>query len=77
MFKTTSSKSVEWFSRILRWGLGILFMTVGYIYFQEGGWPAIVFGIAFFVTGFFRPKRCIDGSCEIPDKSGKNNTRFI
>lgn len=66
MSNTASSKNVEWFSSILRWGLGILFMFIGYIYWSEGGWPAIVFGIAFFVSGFFRPKRCIDGSCELP-----------
>lgn len=64
---TSSTKGVEWFSRLLRWGLGILFIIVGYIYFSDGGWPAIIFGAAFFISGFFRPRRCIDGSCELPN----------
>lgn len=68
MLNSTSSKNVVWLSRLLRWGLGVFFIIVGFIYYTAGGWPAILFGAIFFITGFFRPKRCIDGSCEIPDK---------
>lgn len=69
MLKTVSSKNIVCFSRLLRWGLGILFMIIGLIYYEEGGWPAILFGVIFFATGFLRPKRCLENSCELPDKS--------
>lgn len=50
-----------WASRIIRWGFGLAL-----IYFGgglEGQWPALVFGGIFFLSGFFRPVRCIDGQC--------------
>ena len=53
-------KLITWFSSLLRWGLGVFFLTTGIIYIKEGAWPAILFGILIFVTGFFKPKRCID-----------------
>ena len=62
MLKRTSSENAVWFSRLLRWALGVFFMIVGFIYYSAGGWPAILFGAVYFITGFFRPKRCIDGS---------------
>ena len=61
-----SETSVVWFSRILRWVFGALFTGVGILYFDEGGWPAILFGAAFLVSGFFRPRRCIDDGCTVP-----------
>lgn len=61
-----NDKALVWFSRSLRWLLGILFVTVGIIYFKDGGWPAILFGAVLLITGFFRPKRCIDeNNCDI------------
>jgi hypothetical protein len=61
-----NDKSLVWFSRSLRWLLGGLFVAVGIIYFKEGGWPAILFGSVLLITGFFRPKRCIDeNNCEL------------
>lgn len=66
MTETSSTKNAVWLSRLLRWGLGAGFIAVGIIYFNEGGWPVILFGSVFFATGFFRPKRCIDGNCELP-----------
>lgn len=57
-------KLVTWFSRLLRWGLGMLFIIMGIVYFNKGGWPAILFGILIFITGFFKPKRCLD-NCTI------------
>ncbi|MBX3240208.1 MAG: hypothetical protein KIT80_02860 [Chitinophagaceae bacterium] len=58
-----------WFSRILRWVLGIFFIGVGVWYYNDGAWPALIFGAVFFVTGFFKPRRCIDGSCAVPGKN--------
>lgn len=69
MTDPTSTKNVVWFSRLLRWALGIVFTTVGVLYFNDGGWPAILFGIVFFATGFFRPRRCIDETCSLPEKN--------
>lgn len=63
MPNTRSSKNVIWFSRLLRWGLGIAFTATGFLYYAEGGWPALLFGVLLFATGFLRPKRCIDESC--------------
>lgn len=66
---TAETRRVIWFSRILRWGLGAFFAGAGIIYFAEGAWPAILFGVLIFATGFFRPKRCLDESCSLsPDK---------
>lgn len=64
--RNKSDNTVIWFSRILRWGLGILFIGAGIYYYNQGGWPAIIFGTVLFITGFFRPRRCMEeGSCEI------------
>ena len=57
-------KMIIWFSRLLRWSLGMLFIATGCIYASEGGWPAILFGTLILITGFFKPKRCI-GECGI------------
>ncbi len=62
----TSSFKVVWFSRILRWVLGITFMVTGLLYYAEGGWPAILFGAAFFTSGFFRPRQCLHETCGLP-----------
>ncbi|MBO9205256.1 MULTISPECIES: hypothetical protein [Niastella] len=56
-------KMIIWFSRLLRWLLGILFISTGFTYVKEGGWPAILFGTLILITGFFKPKRCI-GDCK-------------
>ncbi|MBS1752397.1 MAG: DUF2892 domain-containing protein [Bacteroidetes bacterium] len=71
--RNKSDKTVIWFSRIIRWGLGALFIGGGIYYFNQGGWPAILFGTVLFVTGFFRPRRCLEeGSCEIPGDAQRN-----
>jgi len=57
------------FSALLRWLFGILFISLGLVYYEEGTWPAILFGIVFFITGFFRPKRCLEEGCQI-DSAG-------
>jgi hypothetical protein len=53
------------FSRLLRWTLGSIFIATGIWYYQEGAWPAIVFGSVMFITGFFRPRRCVEDNCEV------------
>ena len=59
------------FSRSLRWALGILFISIGLVYYNEGTWPAILFGTVFFITGFFRPKRCLEEGCQIESAGEK------
>jgi hypothetical protein len=54
---------VIWFSRVLRWGFGGIFLWAG-LHFN-GGWLVIVFGAVFVISGFFRPKRCLEESCEV------------
>lgn len=55
-----------WFHRILRWGLGLLFIGVGVYYWKDDAWPAVLFGAVMLATGFLRPKRCIgDGECQV------------
>lgn len=62
-----STRRLIWFSRLLRWTLGLLFVGAGIYYFKDGAWPAILLGAVLIVTGFFRPRRCIDDEgCEIP-----------
>lgn len=49
---------------LLRWLFGIVFLTIAYInYGSDGWWILLVFGTAFIITGFLRPKRCIDDTC--------------
>ena len=55
------------FSTAIRWFLGAVFTAVGILYYKEGGWPAILFGAVMIITGFFRPRRCLDnedGECD-------------
>jgi len=67
MKKINNRSAVIWFSRLLRWSLAALFISVGFLYLSEGAWPAILVGLVLFVTGFLTPKRCLDeGSCELP-----------
>lgn len=53
------------FNRLLRWGLGSLFIGAGVYYWADGAWPALVFGTLMVITGFFRPRRCVDNSCSV------------
>jgi hypothetical protein len=59
-----TDKGLVWLSRSLRWGIGTIFIATGLVYFKEGGWPALLFGGLMFITGFFRPRRCMDDQCE-------------
>lgn len=65
MIKLPTSDKTKLFSSLLRWILGALFVAIGILYRNEGGWPAILFGIAFFVTGFIRPRRCTGDNCTL------------
>ncbi len=52
-----------WFHRILRFGLGALF--IGIAFFYKDAWPLYIFGGIIFITGFIRPRRCIDDQCDL------------
>ena len=65
MKDSTGTRLAIWFNRLLRWGFGALFIIIGIQYFDEGGWAAILFGALFLITGFFRPKRCLEEGCEL------------
>lgn len=54
-----------WFSRLVRWGFGTAFVLIGAKFIHDDGWPALMIGVAFFISGFFKPRRCIEGECEL------------
>ena len=61
----TSRKAI-WLSSILRWAIGIVFLTLGFIFRKEDDpWILFLFGTVLFVSGFFRPRRCIDDQCNV------------
>jgi hypothetical protein len=63
---TKENKLAIWFSSILRWLLGLVFMVMGYFHSgDESTWAILTFGLIIFATGFIRPKRCIDDHCKI------------
>jgi len=66
--KKTDSKENKiaiWFSSILRWSLGLLFITMGVIHSKENdAWATLAFGLIIFITGFIRPKCCINNNCK-------------
>lgn len=63
---TKENKLAIWFSSILRWFLGLLFMIMGYTNSRDDrDWVVMIFGLIIFVTGFIRPKCCINDNCKI------------
>jgi hypothetical protein len=63
---TRTEKWVIWFSRILRWLLGTGLISLSYQYAKDDyAWVLLVFGVLLIITGFFRPKRCLDENCKI------------
>jgi hypothetical protein len=64
--KSMNDRKLVLFSSILRWVLGVIFLGVGIAYVKDGSWPVMVFGVAFIVSGFFRPRRCLDDGCDLP-----------
>lgn len=63
---TMSDRKLVLFSSMLRWVMGSVFLGVGIAYIRDGAWPVILFGVAFIVSGFFRPRRCLDDGCDLP-----------
>ena len=62
---TKENKRAIWFSSILRWSLGLLFIVMGYIHSKESdAWVTGVFGVIILITGFIRPRCCIDDNCK-------------
>ncbi len=52
------------FNSLLRWLFGMVFLAIAYYdYGKDGWWVLLLFGIAFIITGFIRPKRCINNTC--------------
>lgn len=62
---STSAGNNRWLifaSRMVRWAIGLAF-----IYFGDGWkgeWPALIVGVIFFVSGFLKPRGCVDGACD-------------
>jgi hypothetical protein len=65
-----NTKALVWFSRSLRWALGIFLIWIGFHF--EDAWPVKIFGAVVFATGFLRPRRCIDETCTMPDENQGN-----
>jgi hypothetical protein len=66
-------KRVILFSALLRWAFGLLFIILGFVYYEEGTWPVIFFGTIFLITGFFRPERCLETGCRIDSIGDKTS----
>ena len=60
-----NTKLLLWVNRTIRWGMGIAFLSIGMMIKEEGRWFALVFGAAFIISGFFRPRRCLEENCTI------------
>jgi hypothetical protein len=62
---TRENRIAIWFSSILRWTLGLLLIAVGYSPSNDdSSWVIMVFGLIILVTGFIRPRRCINDNCD-------------
>jgi hypothetical protein len=64
MAKVSDEKFALWVSRGLRWSLGIGALFIAWHY--EDAQMMYVVGALLIVTGFLKPKRCVDGQCEVP-----------
>ncbi|MCU0396180.1 MAG: hypothetical protein MUF29_09730 [Chitinophagaceae bacterium] len=53
----------NWISRIIRWALGLVFLWLAYTY--EDAKVLYFFGAVVFATGFLKPKRCTQDSCQV------------
>jgi hypothetical protein len=63
---TKDTRLAIWFSSALRWGLGLLFAGLWFVYRKdEGVLFLLIFGLVFIVTGFIRPRRCVDDHCKL------------
>jgi hypothetical protein len=52
-----------WLSRVVRWGFGGFLIWLGM--HNDHEWAVIIFGAVLVITGFFRPRRCINDSCDM------------
>ncbi|MBC6490242.1 hypothetical protein ACFSQD_07965 [Flavihumibacter stibioxidans] len=52
-----------WLHRIIRFGLGSVFIGVATQF--DDAWPLYIFGGVMFISGFIRPRRCIDDKCDL------------
>lgn len=77
MFQSTDSRDTQiviWFSSLLRWSLGAAAIYFGYAFRAEGAWPAIILGVILVITGFLRPKRCLEDGCTSSNNSNNSST---
>ena len=58
---------VLWINRVIRWSFGGLLLYYGIINHDESRWIVLVIGSVAFISGFIRPKRCLEenGQCRI------------
>jgi hypothetical protein len=67
MTSTIKTESIAiWLSRFLRFGLGLLLLWLAYSY--DDAQILYFVGALVFATGFIKPRRCIDGACDVPQK---------
>lgn len=55
-----------WLSRIIRWALAAGLGFIAWKY--DDLWFFYLLAAAAFITGFLVPKKCIEDSCNLPDK---------
>jgi hypothetical protein len=63
MAEITDSQFITWFSRLLRWTIGLVFIITGIVFYHKDGWTAILFGLLIFITGFLKPRYCLNKHC--------------
>ncbi len=61
------TKFVLWINRMIRWSFGGALLFYGIINHDESRWIGLVIGSVAFISGFIRPKRCLEenGQCRI------------
>ncbi len=62
---TRETKIVLWFNRAIRWSFGSALLYYGIINHDESRWIGLVIGTVVVISGFIRPKRCLEDSCTI------------
>ena len=62
---TQETKVVLWINRIVRWSFGGILLFYGLTNQDESRWVGIVIGTVVVITGFIRPKRCLEEKCSI------------
>jgi len=55
--------------RLVRWAFAAFFIAIGFLY--EDAWAAFIFGGIFLVTGFFKPYKCLEASCDVSTSKRK------